>query len=461
MYFEQFYLGCLAHASYMLGSEGDAVVVDPQRDVDLYLKAAEEHGLTIRHIFETHLHADFVSGHKEMAARSGAQIYFGAKAGVTFAHVPVQDGFELRFGKARINVLETPGHTSESICLLVTDTSRSPEPWFVLTGDTLFVGDVGRPDFGGETAAADLFRSLTRRLLVLDGAIEVYPAHGAGSMCGRAMSSKTASTIGFERRFNPAISGLDEDAFVKGLLANLPPKPPNFKAMVERNRAVAAAPRGEAPALTAIDVRALIDAGAIVLDVRESAEYGEGHVPGAINVWLESPQFADRCGWFIPQDSEVVLVIAGPTDAARAVSGLARVGIDGVVGYLARGMTDWRSAGLSTVSVPQITVHDLATWREERPELVVIDVREPFEWMEGHIDRAMHVPMREAVRRAADVPTDRPKAVVCAGGLRSSTVISALERAGVEGPWYNVAGGMTAWQKAGYPLVKKDPDGQP
>jgi glyoxylase-like metal-dependent hydrolase (beta-lactamase superfamily II)/rhodanese-related sulfurtransferase len=453
--------GCL---SYLIGcgQAGAAVIVDPGRDrVAEYSALARRKGLTITHVVETHLHADHVSGNQALAAQTGATIYLHPAAEARFRHHPIEDGNEIRIGSVSLRVVHTPGHTSDSICLLVTDTSRSPEPWFVLTGDTLFVGDVGRPDFGGETAASDLFRSLTRRLLVLDDAIEVYPAHGAGSMCGRAMSSKTASTIGFERRFNAAISGLDEEAFVRQLLANLPPKPPNFKAVVERNRSVAAAPRGEPPALSAIDVRTLLDAGALVLDIREPAEYGESHVPGALNVWIESPQFADRCGWFIAQDAEVVLVIAGPTDAVRAAAGLARVGVDGVVGYLARGMTDWRSAGLPTVGVPQITVHDLATWREERPELVVIDVREPFEWTEGHIARAMHLPMREAVRRASEVPTGRPKAVVCAGGLRSSTVISTLERSGVEGPWYNVAGGMTAWQKAGYPLVKKDPDGQP
>lgn len=452
--------GCL---SYVIGcgQAGAAVVVDPGRDrIGDYVALARRKGLTITHVVETHLHADHVSGNQALASQTGATIYLHPAAEARFRHHPIEDGNEIRIGNVSLRVLHTPGHTPESICLLVTDTTRSVEPWFALTGDTLFVGDVGRPDFGGERAASDLFRSLRGRLLVLDDAVEVYPAHGAGSMCGRAMSSKTATTIGFERRFNPAISGMDEESFVKALLTNLPPKPPNFKAVIERNRSVAAVPRGEAPALGALEVRMLIDAGAVVLDVRESGEFGEGHIPGAINVWLESPQFADRCGWFIPQDAEVVLVIAGPTDAARAVAGLSRVGVDGVAGYLARGMTDWRSAGLPTASVRQITVHDLASWREERPELVVVDVREPFEWAEGHIDRAMHLPMREAVRRAAELPAGRPKAVVCAGGLRSSTTISALARAGIEGPWYNVAGGMTAWQKAGYSLVKKDPDGQ-
>ena len=191
MYFEQFYLGCLAHASYLLGSEGEAIVVDPQRDVDLYLKAAEEHGLIIRHIFETHLHADFVSGHKELAARTGAKIYFGAQAGATFAHVAVHDGFELQAGKLRVGVLETPGHTLESICLVVTDEEKSQKPWAVLTGDTLFIGDVGRPDLSRthtpEQLAGLLYDSLHDKLLKLPDEVLVYPAHGAGSLCGRNM----------------------------------------------------------------------------------------------------------------------------------------------------------------------------------------------------------------------------------------------------------------------------------
>ena len=284
--------------------------------------------------------------------------------------------------------------------------------------------------------------------------MEVYPAHGAGSMCGRAMSSKTGSTIGFERRFNPALRARDEEEFVRNLLAGLLPTPPNFKAIIERNRSVAVLTRPALQALPPRGVRELIDEGAVVLDVRTSAEYGEGHVPGAVNVSIESPQFVERCGWFIPPDAVIVLVAASPTDPGRALTGLSRVGLDGVTGYLQRGMTDWRGEGLPTEQLAQISVHDLATWREEQPDLVVVDVREPFEWDEGHIAGALHLPMREAVTRRGEVPADRPKAVLCAGGLRSSTVISVLKRSGARGPWYNVSGGMTAWLKAGYAVVR-------
>ena len=407
--------GCL---SYLIGCgrAGVALIVDPGRDrVGDYVAVARRKGLTITHVVDTHVHADHVSGNQALAAQTGATVYIHAAAEAKYRHLPVEDGNELRVGTVSLRVLHPPGHTPDSIALLVTDDSRGPEPWFVLTGDTLFVGDVGRPDFGGERAAAELYRSLTGRLLVLDDSVEVYPAHGAGSMCGRAMSSKTGSTIGFERRFNPALRARDEEEFVRNLLAGLLPTPPNFKAIIERNRSVAVLTRPAPQALPPRGVRELIDEGAVVLDVRTSAEYG---------------------------------------DPDRALAGLSRVGLDGVTGYLQRGMTDWRSEGLPTEQVPQISVHDLATWREEQPDLVVVDVREPFEWDEGHIAGALHLPMREAVTRRGEVPADRPKAVLCAGGLRSSTVISVLKRSGARGPWYKVSGGMTAWLKAGYAVVR-------
>jgi hydroxyacylglutathione hydrolase len=445
--------GCL---SYLIGcgEAGQAIVVDPARDrIDEYLAMARRKGLTITDIVDTHVHADHVSGNQALAAKSGARIHIHPAASAAFPHAPVEDGAELKIGNVSLKVLHTPGHTPDSIALLVTDLSRGTEPWFVLTGDTLFVGDVGRPDFGGDQAAAHLYQSLGEKLLRLPDSVEVYPAHGAGSSCGRAMSSKTASTIGFERRFNPALQAADVDTFVRRLMTGLPPKPPNFDRIIARNRAQALPVTGEPQPLSADQAREAIAKGACVLDVRSPEEHGQGHIPGAINVWIESPQFSSRVGCFVPADAPVVLVSTSPTDLTRAVQGMSRIGFDAVAGHVQWGMTEWRSHGLPVATVPQISVHDLATMREERPDLVVIDVREPFEWDEGHIDGALHVPMGEAVRRMADVPAGRPKAVLCAGGLRSSTVISALTREGMTG-WYNVIGGMTAWQKGGYPIVK-------
>jgi hydroxyacylglutathione hydrolase len=446
--------GCL---SYLIGctQAGHAVIVDPARDrVDEYVAMARRKGLTVSDILETHVHADHVSGNQALAAKTGARIHIHPAANAAFPHDPVEHGRELRIGSVALQVIHTPGHTPESIALLVTDLSRGTEPWFVLTGDTLFVGDVGRPDFGGEQAAASLYASLTERLLRLPDSVEVYPAHGAGSSCGRAMSSKTATTIGFERRFNAALQASGVEDFVRRLMTGLPPKPPNFDRIIARNRAQAVPQTGSPRPLSAAQVRDAMDKGAVVLDVRSPEEYGEAHIPGALHVWIESPQFANRVALFAPPDVPVVLVVSSPTDLDRAVQGLGRIGVDSIGGHLQWGMTEWKTQGLPVARVPQITVHDLATMKEERPDLVIIDVREPFEWEEGHIDGALHVPMPEALSRKDLVPAGRPKAVVCAGGLRSSTVISALSRAGLT-DWYNVIGGMTAWQKAGYSTVKR------
>jgi glyoxylase-like metal-dependent hydrolase (beta-lactamase superfamily II)/rhodanese-related sulfurtransferase len=446
--------GCL---SYLIGCGqcGQAAVIDPGRDrIDEYLALARRKGLTITHVLETHLHADHISGNQALAARTGATICLHPAANAGFPTTPVEDGAEIRLGNVSLRVWHTPGHTPESVSLVVTDLSRGNEPWFVLTGDTLFVGDVGRPDFGGEQAAATLFRSLTGRLLTLPDSVEVYPAHGAGSSCGRAMSSKTASTIGFERRFNLALQAGGEEGFVRALMTGLPPKPPNFERIIQKNRSLAPAALESPRPLGAQQAREAIDKGAWVLDLRTAAEFGEGHIPGAINVWIDSPQFANRVGWFIPPDAAVVLVAASPTDLTRAMAGLGRIGLDDVVGHVQWGMTEWKTQGLPIGTVPQVSVTALAAMRDEQPDLLVVDVREPFEWDEGHVDGAVHVPMNEAVRRIAELPADRPKAVLCAGGLRSSLVISALARQGLTG-WYNVAGGMGAWVRAGYAVVKR------
>ena len=274
LYFEQFYLGCLAHASYLLASQGEAVVVDPQRDVDIYLKAAEEHGVKIRHIFETHLHADFVSGHKELAARTGAKIYIGARAGAGFPHVDVQDGFELRVGTMVIRALDTPGHTQESICLVIVDEEKSTDPWAVLTGDTLFIGDVGRPDLSKEHTPAELagmlYDSLQNKLLALGDDVLVYPAHGAGSLCGRNMRAERSSTIGTERLTNYALQIKSRAEFIRQLTTNLPTRPEYFLQDAEINRQGASALNdiGELLAFTPAELRSMLDEGAVALDVR-------------------------------------------------------------------------------------------------------------------------------------------------------------------------------------------------
>src|SRR5579864_2909236 len=281
MYFEQFYLGCLAHASYLLASEGEALVVDPQRDVELYLKAAAEQGATIRHIFETHLHADFVSGHRELAARTGAKIYMGTQSGATFQHMPVSDGFELKFGKASIRVLKTPGHTPESICLVVTDAEKSSAPWAVLTGDTLFIGDVGRPDLSPRHTpvqlAGLLYDSLHTKLMTLPDSVLVYPAHGAGSLCGKNRRAERSSTIGTERLTNYALQIKSREEFIRQLTSNLPARPEYFLRDAEINPTGAAA-LSELPALRALtpsELHEMLNQGEIALDVRPGDEFAE------------------------------------------------------------------------------------------------------------------------------------------------------------------------------------------
>ena len=445
--------GCL---SYLIGcgQAGEAVIVDPARDrVDEYIARARKRGLRISHIVETHLHADHVSGNRELASKTRAPILVHHSVRPAFDHTALRDGDEIRIGDVLLKVLHTPGHTPDSISLLVTDLTRSQVPWFVLTGDTLFVGDVGRPDLGGERAAGDLYDSISRVLLLLDDSVEVYPAHGAGSLCGRAMSSKSGSTIGFERRFNPALQVKSKAEFIETIMKGLPPKPPSFETIVAKNRGLIALREAKPRPFTAAEAHAEIGRGAWVVDVRDPATYGQGHIPGALNVWIESPQFGDRVGWFVPPGTPVLLVAQGPSDLERALTGLARVGVDDVLGFLQWGLIEWKSAGLPLETVPQITVHDLAGWLEEGREITVIDVREPFEWGEGHIAGALHMPMREAAERRSQVPADRPKAVICSGGLRSGTVISALKKAGLQN-WYNVSGGMAAWQKSGYPIER-------
>ena len=445
--------GCL---SYLIGCgrAGRAVIVDPGRDrVPEYLRLARKKGLTISHIVETHTHADHISGNRDLADAARAPILVHRAAGVAFAHEAVSDGDEIRIGDVRLTVAHTPGHTPDSICLLVSDLARGAAPWFVLTGDTLFVGSVGRPDLGGARAAEDAWESLQRVLLPLDDSVEVYPAHGAGSACGRAMSAKSGSTIGFERRFNPALQLRDRAAFVDFLLRDLPPKPPSFEKIVGKNRGLIPLVSAKPRPYSAREAWEAVRRGEIVLDLRDPSVYGETHIPGAINVWIESPQFAERVAGMIPAGVPLLLLAQGPSDLERAVTALARVGVDDVIGFLHWGMIEWRSEGCPVESVPQISVHELLEWLEQGRDLAVIDVREPFEWLEGHIDGALHLPMLEAVARRAEVPADRPKAVLCAGGLRSSTTISALKRLGIQG-WYNVTGGMGAWAKSGYPVAR-------
>jgi hydroxyacylglutathione hydrolase len=454
MYFEQFYLGCLAHASYMLGSEGEAAVVDPQRDVEIYLKAADQHGLKIRHIFETHLHADFVSGHLELAERTDAQIYIGAQAGATFPHVALHDGSEVRFGKLRITALETPGHTPEGMCMVVTDEEKSRDPWAVLTGDTLFIGDVGRPDLSKthtpQQLAGNLYDSLHGKLMTLNDQVLVYPAHGAGSLCGRNMRAERSSTIGMERLTNYALQIKGREEFIRQLTDNLPSRPEYFlqDAQINRTGAPALSELRDLPPLTAAELNDLLRQGVFVLDVRPNPDFATAHVPGSVNIAL-SGQFASWAGAIMGLSARPVLVADMPEQYSEARLRLARVGIEDSRGFLQGGIAAWKQAGFPVAAVPQITVQELS--RQRSQSLQVLDVRREPEWHAGHIEGAEWFPLDNFKISAPELDPSAPVAIHCQGGYRSMIACSLLQRAGIENV-INVAGGFDAWRQAGLPV---------
>ncbi len=471
MYFKQFYLGCLAHASYLLGSHGEAAVVDPQRDVDQYIQEAVAQQLKIKYIIETHLHADFVSGHRELADRTGAEIVFSEKAGARFTHRAVKDGDELTIGAVKLRIMETPGHTPESVCILVIDTEVSDQPQKVLTGDTLFIGDVGRPDLAGgkgytpQMMAGMMYDTLHQKLLRLADDIEVYPAHGAGSMCGKNMSQETSSTIGDQRKFNYALQPMAKEEFVKMMTAELPEAPAYFPKDAEINRTGAGAltQLPQPAALTPQDVHHLISTDKngspyIVLDVRSAAEFGAGHVPASINIGLGG-QFAIWAGSLIPMGTPIVVLAESNEKVSEAVMRLARVGLESVKGYLAGGITAWRDAGFEVEEVPQLTVDELNKLIEKQSSLQIIDVRRGPEYQNGHVPHALHFPLSNLQQTAPSLPVDpsKPTAVICAGGYRSSAATSILQQQGFT-DLMNITGGTGAWIKAGYPVENAEPN---
>jgi len=460
MYFKQFYLGCLAHASYLIGSDGEAAVVDPQRDVDEYIAEAEAHGVAIKYVIETHLHADFVSGHQELAARTGAEIVFGDKANAAFAHRPVRDGEEIKLGKVILRFMETPGHTPEGICVLVTDTEVSAQPQKILTGDTLFIGDVGRPDLAGgkgytpQMMAEMMYESLHGKIMTLPDAVEVYPAHGAGSMCGKNMSKETWSTIGEQRKFNYALQPMTKEHFVSMMTADLAEAPAYFPRDAEINRAGARGLSELSPpaALSPQEVSELRKQGHVLLDVRSADDFGAGHVPGSVNIGLGG-QFAMWAGSLIPLNASIVLIADTAAQVDESVVRLARVGIENVKGYLDGGVENWRRAGLPVDSIPQLSVNELKEKLATTADLQVVDVRRPGEYGNGHVPRAFNAPLATLGRVAAQLPFEKnkPTAVICAGGYRSSAAASLLENLGFT-RLLNVSGGTGAWINAGYPV---------
>ncbi len=462
MILKQFYLNCLAHASYLIGDEtsGTAAVVDPQRDIDRYLEFAAEHKLNIKHVILTHLHADFVAGHLELRDRVGATIYLGAKAKAEYRFTPLSDGTVVEFGRVRLKTLETPGHTPESISILVFDLDRSDsEPHAVLTGDTLFIGDVGRPDLraalgwsAGDLGAL-LFDSLHDKLLPLPDASLVFPAHGAGSLCGKAISKETVSTIGEQRRVNYALQPMAKKAFIEMVTADQPDAPPYFVYDAVLNSK-------ERPTLTEALERELkpleLDAvlkiqaeGAQILDTREPEEFGAAHLAGSINVGLGG-QYATWAGTVLDHEHPIVIIAAPGRESESAVR-LGRIGFDHIAGYLRNGLQSLEAKPELIAFTERLSSQFAAELISSSEPPVVVDVRAPREREKKYIEGSLSVPLNHLSKRLEELPKDRAVLVYCAGGYRSSIAASLLQKNDFL-QVSEIAGGLSAWEVAKLPV---------
>jgi hydroxyacylglutathione hydrolase len=458
----------LAIASYVVGDErtGEAAVVDPTRDVDEFLHYATKNDLHIKHILETHVHADFVSGARELKARLGddVQIHSSGLGGrewtPPYADHVVKDGDEVRIGSLRAQAVYTPGHTPEHVSWALYDETRSKDtPWLMFTGDFLFVGDVGRPDLLGEEAkkqlAHQLYASVFERLPALPDITEIFPAHGAGSLCGKAISSRRSSTVGFERRYNPALKQKPKEEWVRDLMADMPLAPPYFRRMKKVNKE---GPKIIGPELpgrkrwSAKEVHNRVCENCLILDVRSKESFAAAHIPNSINIPF-SHNLPTWAGWVLPYDRPTLIVADDAAQVPEVVTHLLRVGFDDVQGYLQGGMDTWEMSGYELTTLDTKSVQDLAKIVRQAPgKLTVLDVRTEKEWNAGHIDGAIHIHGGKLQERFADVPRDKPVAVVCGSGYRASIAASFLKREGYEDVT-NVLGGMTAWKAAGLPTI--------
>jgi len=448
----------LAQTSFVLASDEtrQAVVIDPRRDVEVYCEIAAAHDLTIAHIYETHIHADYASGARELAARTGATMHLSAIGESEFEHQPVNDGDVLELGELRFEVLLTPGHTPEHICILVSDFARPNDPPTLFSGDALFVGSVGRPDLLGEeqtrTLATALYHTIHDKLMALDDDIIVYPGHGAGSACGKAIGNDPSTTMGQEKRFNFAFQPATEEQFVTMIVDGLPDPPPYFPVMKQLNKRGPAI-LGGIPTPDAVDfdtLRAIQQDGTTtLLDVRAAECFGDGFLAGSLNIGL-GPSLPNWAGWSVSYEQPIVLVVDDAADVEEAVTWLIRIGLDNVIGYTVADPDAWRDAGLTVETITQIDP-GTANARLVAGELQLLDVRNADEWDGGHVSGAHNIPVGPLVRGADGLDRNRPVAVMCAAGYRSSLGASALKQRGYDNV-INVVGGMDAWRAAGLPV---------
>ena len=454
MYIEQYYVDGIAHLSYLVGGANTCAIIDPKRDIEEYITAAKRLHLKITHILETHLHADFISGHMDLARRTGATIYAPKSGKCTYDHVAVGQGDSFDLENMHFEVLDTPGHTPDGVCYVVTDRSRGDTPVAVFTGDTLFVGDVGRPDLfpgRGDELASQLYANLKDKLLKLPDACFVYPAHGAGSLCGKAMGAMRVSTIGYERRHNAALQHATETEFKEALLSGMPEAPDHFARCSEINRKGPAlveelpAPRPLSPDA----LQQLADQDHVVLDTRDYAAFGGAHVPGAWNIDA-AHNFSTFAGWLLPQDKPILLVAASDDRVAQLTTMLRRVGHDHVAGYLEQGMQPWIVSGMPLEHIPTMTIREVQQLCEDgKQAMTILDVRASSEWDRSHIEGAVHMPLPDTRTRHETLDRDATTVLVCKSGARACTAGSILQQHGF-GKLAVMAGGMTAWTAAGF-----------
>ena len=450
-------LGC---ASYLIGDEdaGVAAVVDPKLEIGEYLSLARYMAVSIEHILETHNHADHVSGHGRLAAATGAVIHIHRDAAPDYDHEPFDDGWELALGSVRVRAMHTPGHRPEHTAFALIDTARGAEPWAVLTGDTLFVGDIARPDLAveKEEGARGIFHSLHHRLLALDDSVEVWPGHLGGSLCGGpGMDMKVSSTIGFERRHNDLLQEDDEDRFVARATAALPPQPPNFQAVVDINRGPLLREGVEAHPLTPRQVEQMHAAGALVVDVRTALQFDEAHLPGSVSIPAVQAGFGTKLSWVADRAQDVLLIGRDDEDGIRAAQLAAAVGITRIGGYLAGGMTSWREEKRHTDRIERIDVPALHERVAREPEVQFLDVRARAEWEEQHIPGSIFTPYHDICGIPEEIDPRQPIAVICSSGQRSGVAASLLRLHGAQQVLHVVDGGVATWARHGWPVSEQ------
>lgn len=454
MRLKHFFLNKIAHSSYIIAGQKFCAVIDPQRDIDMYIHEARALGVDITHILQTHLHADFVSGHMDLASKTGARIYVSESARCTFDHIAVSEGDTIEIENMVFRVIETPGHTPEHICYVVSDKTRADFPVCAFVGDTMFVGDVGRPDLFPDIAeelAGKLFHSLHDKLLKLPDSVEIYPAHGAGSLCGRAMGAKWSTTLGYERRFNSALQIKDKAEFIKSLTENMPPAPDHFSRCSDINRKgpemISNLPEMEELSSEMFKER-IKKSDIDILDTRSYLSYGSQHIQGSWHLDLNG-NFPTFTGWMLPVDKDILIISEDYNKALESRLWALRVGIDRIVGYLDGGIAAWAVAGYKTGFTRQISASDLHDMVTGKSNFILLDVRTNTEYEDNHIKGAINIPVGELRTRYRELNKEKPTILICSSGNRSSLGTSILSRNGFTN-LFNVAGGMSGYSAAGY-----------